>query len=67
MNSPSQAGSGFCQYRRVICALLFFATTINYINRQIRSLLKPVLKGQFRCVDTRFSGANPASQNFRVL
>lgn len=30
-------------YRWVICALLFFATTINYIDRQILGLLKPTL------------------------
>ena len=30
-------------HRWVVCALLFFATTINYIDRQILSLLKPIL------------------------
>ena len=30
-------------YRWRICALLFFATTINYIDRQIISILKPTL------------------------
>ncbi|MEK7674224.1 MAG: MFS transporter [Verrucomicrobiota bacterium] len=30
-------------YRWVICGLLFFATTINYIDRQIIGVLKPVL------------------------
>ena len=31
-------------YRWVICALLFFATTINYMDRQIIALLKPILQ-----------------------
>ncbi len=31
-------------YRWVICALLFFATTINYIDRQVISVLKPTLQ-----------------------
>ena len=31
-------------YRWVICALLFFATTINYMDRQIIALLKPTLQ-----------------------
>src|SRR5215813_10747324 len=31
-------------YRWVICALLFFATTINYMDRQIIALLKPLLQ-----------------------
>jgi MFS transporter, ACS family, hexuronate transporter len=30
-------------HRWVICALLFFATTINYIDRQVIGILKPVL------------------------
>jgi len=31
-------------YRWVICALLFFATTINYMDRQVIALLKPILQ-----------------------
>lgn len=31
-------------YRWVICALLFFATTVNYIDRQILGILAPTLK-----------------------
>ncbi len=34
-------------YRWVVCALLFFATTINYIDRQILSLVKEFLDAQF--------------------
>lgn len=33
-------------YRWVICALLFFATTINYVDRQIIGLLKQTLQTQ---------------------
>jgi MFS transporter, ACS family, aldohexuronate transporter len=40
MNSPSQPPSGFRNYRWVICALLFFATTFNYMDRQVISYLK---------------------------
>jgi MFS transporter, ACS family, hexuronate transporter len=32
------------RYRWKICALLFFATTINYVDRQAVALLKPVLQ-----------------------
>src|SRR5262245_11669931 len=32
------------RYRWVICALLFFATTINYIDRQVLSILAPDLQ-----------------------
>ncbi len=33
-------------YRWLICALLFFATTINYIDRQVLGLLKTTLQGE---------------------
>lgn len=32
------------KYRWTICALLFFATTVNYLDRQVLSLLKPDLE-----------------------
>jgi MFS transporter, ACS family, hexuronate transporter len=35
------------RYRWMICALLFVATTINYIDRQVIGLLKPNLQVQF--------------------
>ncbi len=34
-------------FRWVICALLFFAATINYIDRQVIGILKPTLQSQF--------------------
>ncbi|WP_316788591.1 MFS transporter [Pedobacter frigoris] len=34
-------------YRWTICALLFFATTVNYLDRQVLSLLKPRLEEIF--------------------
>ena len=35
------------RYRWIICALLFFAATINYVDRQVIGLLKPTLQQQF--------------------
>jgi ACS family hexuronate transporter-like MFS transporter len=35
------------RYRWMICAMLFVATTINYIDRQIIGLLKPILQVEF--------------------
>lgn len=32
------------KYRWTICTLLFFATTVNYLDRQVLSLLKPTLE-----------------------
>ena len=50
------------KYRWVICALLFFATTINYIDRQILSLLKPILDEQLGWTSTQFGAINSAFQ-----
>ena len=35
------------RYRWVICGLLFFAATINYVDRQIVGILKPTLQKEF--------------------
>jgi MFS transporter, ACS family, aldohexuronate transporter len=40
MNTSAKTGN----YRWTICALVFFATTINYLDRQVLSLLKPYLE-----------------------
>lgn len=42
-------------YRWVIVALLFFATTINYVDRQIIGLLKPLLEVEFNWSETDFA------------
>lgn len=42
-------------YRWVICALLFFATTINYIDRQILGLLKPTLETEFNWTESDYA------------
>jgi MFS transporter, ACS family, hexuronate transporter len=42
-------------YRWLIVALLFFATTINYLDRQIIGLLKPTLEREFSWTETDFA------------
>ena len=42
-------------YRWIIVTLLFFATTINYIDRQIIGLLKPILEVEFDWTETDFA------------
>ena len=49
-------------YRWVICALLFFATTINYIDRQILSLIKPILDQELGWTNAQFGYVNSAFQ-----
>ncbi len=41
-------------YRWVVCALLFFATTINYIDRQVIGLLKPTLEKEFNWTESDY-------------
>ncbi len=56
-HSPPQT-----KYRWVICGLLFFATTINYVDRQILSLLKPILDERLHWTETQFGAVNSAFQ-----
>lgn len=42
-------------YRWRIVALMFFATTINYLDRQVIGLLKPTLETQFHWTETDYS------------
>src|SRR3954467_14444521 len=42
-------------YRWLILGLLFFATTINYLDRQIIGLLKPILEKEFNWTETDFA------------
>lgn len=46
MSTPPdpQSARPFGHWRWVICALLFFATTINYIDRQVLGILAPTLQ-----------------------
>jgi MFS transporter, ACS family, hexuronate transporter len=50
------------RYRWLICGLLFFATTINYVDRQILSLLKPILDEELKWTNTEFGEVNAAFQ-----
>src|SRR5438309_1073962 len=43
------------RYRWVICALLFFATTISYIDRQVFGILAPEMKKIFGWTDTNYT------------
>lgn len=42
--------------RWTICAMLFVATTINYVDRQVLSILKPILHGQLIHLQPLFPG-----------
>lgn len=49
-------------YRWTICALVFFATTINYLDRQVISLLKPTLENEFHWTESDYSNIVVAFQ-----
>lgn len=42
------------RYRWTICALLFFATTINYIDRQVLGLLAPTLQKEIGWTESQY-------------
>ncbi len=42
-------------YRWIVVVLLFTATTINYLDRQIIGLLKPLLESEFQWTETDFA------------
>lgn len=50
---PNQAPAG--HFRWVICALLFFATTVNYMDRQVLGLLAPLLEKEIGWNEIQYS------------
>ncbi|MFL6659847.1 MAG: MFS transporter [Massilia sp.] len=53
---------GMGNYRWTICALLFFATTVNYLDRQVLSLLAPDLSKQFGWTNTDYANITAVFQ-----
>jgi ACS family hexuronate transporter-like MFS transporter len=49
-------------YRWTICALLFFATTVNYLDRQVLSLLAPALSQEFGWSNTDYANITAVFQ-----
>jgi ACS family hexuronate transporter-like MFS transporter len=49
-------------YRWTVCALLFFATTINYVDRQVLSLLQPYLAEEFGWTYSDYANITAAFQ-----
>jgi ACS family hexuronate transporter-like MFS transporter len=45
----------FSNYRWTICALIFFATTINYLDRQVIGILKPLLESDLGIGEKAYS------------
>ncbi len=49
------AGTKIGRFRWVICTLLFFAATVNYVDRQVIGILKPTLAGEFGWTELDYS------------
>ncbi|HEX3901406.1 MAG TPA: MFS transporter [Polyangia bacterium] len=60
--NPSGSTGVIGRYRWLVCALLFFATTVNYMDRQILSLLKPMLDTELKWTNAQFGAVNAAFQ-----
>lgn len=56
--SPAAAGENrprVGNFRWAICTLLFFAATVNYVDRQVIGILKPTLAGEFGWTELDYS------------
>src|SRR5437667_117771 len=60
--SIRNGGDGMSRVRWTVCALLFFATTINYIDRQILALIKELLDRELGWTNEQFGLVNSAFQ-----
>ncbi len=58
MSTEKHIGS----YRWTICALVFFATTVNYLDRQVLSLLQPRLEEIFHWTNTDYANITAVFQ-----
>ena len=58
MNTNQSIG----KYRWTICSLLFFATTVNYLDRQVLSLLAPSLSEEFNWSNSDYANITAVFQ-----
>lgn len=62
MTQQHSIPKGIGNYRWLICTLIFFATTVNYLDRQVLSLLKPTLEEKFGWSNTDYADIAAAFQ-----
>ena len=53
-SDPSQSRASRSSYRWTICALLFVATTINYVDRQVLGILAPTLQRELHWTEADY-------------
>ena len=54
MSTLGKINEKMTNYRWTVCSLLFLATTINYLDRQVLSLLQPILADEFHWTDSDY-------------
>lgn len=54
MSTIGKINEKMTKYRWTVCTLLFAATTINYLDRQVLSLLQPILADEFHWTDSDY-------------
>jgi ACS family hexuronate transporter-like MFS transporter len=54
-NADITASERVGHYRWSVCAILFFAATVNYIDRQVIGILKPTLQGLYHWTEIDYS------------
>ena len=58
----SETNKSIGNYRWTICGLLFFATTVNYLDRQVLSLLAPSLSKEFNWTNSDYANITAVFQ-----
>lgn len=67
-NKKSSPGGRMTNYRWVICAMLFFATTVNYLDRQVLSLTySEFIKPEFHWTDDHYGTITAVFSIFYAL
>jgi ACS family hexuronate transporter-like MFS transporter len=54
MSTLGKLNEKMTQHRWTVCTLLFLATTVNYLDRQVLSLLQPILAEEFHWTDSDY-------------
>jgi ACS family hexuronate transporter-like MFS transporter len=62
MSNINKLNAGIGRYRWTICALIFFATTVNYLDRQVLSLLAPDLSKEFGWTNSDYANITAVFQ-----
>jgi len=55
MQRPASESSDALRVQRLMIALVFIATALNYVDRQVLALLKPTLEAEFHWTDQQFA------------